>query len=201
MVLRAVVITFRQLLLIATWICCVSLAQARILIDEEASSADIQSLALESALFETLQKSIALSLAQCEFDAVCTPNVRKQGLQGIVDALGQRVSRLGVRYEETGEAALEPILISYVGSLDAYTAFIEKLSTIAPELDAQRGDIEDVFANQFGRLPNISQLYSIFEDIDEEILDDENLEEFELEEFEEVPPTAETLPATEKQIQ
>ena len=176
----------------------VFVAEARILNDDEAGSADIASLTTESALFETLQKGIALSLAQCEFDAVCAPNVRRQGLQRIVDVLGVRISSIGVRYEETGEAELEQILISYVDSRDVYSGFIEKLGTIAPELDAEEDaglEEEDIFANQFGRLPNIRQLYSVFEDVDEEILDDEDLDE-----FEEVPVDEEPS-ATEEQIQ
>ena len=119
------------------------------------------------------------------------PNVRKQELQGIVDALDVRISRLGLRYEQTGEAGLEQILDSYADSLDAYSGFIEKLGVIAPQLDAEgAGADEDIFASQFGGLPNIRQLYSIFEDVDEEILDDENIDE-----FEEQPLPEEALPA------
>lgn len=169
-------------------------AGARILADEEVSSAAIDSLAQESALFETLQKGIALTLADCE-ESVCIPSVRKQELQRIVDILGLRVSNLGVRYEESGEAELEKILLSYVDSLEVYSNFIEKLATIAPELDVDDSELpeeEDIFAQQFGSMQNIRGLYSVFEDIDEEIEDDEDIEEMEL-------PVEE--PATEEQIQ
>ncbi len=176
-------------------LCLASVAHGRILGDEAVGSAAIESLAAESALFESLQKGIALSLAQCEFDAACTPNVRRQELQRIVDALGLRVSSLGVRYEEGGEAALEPILRRYLESLEAYSGFIERLAIIAPEPVLEEAEMEeDVFARQFGRVANIRQLYGVFEDVDEEILDDEGAEEFEQDE-----PAAAEPPAAQEQ--
>lgn len=167
-----------------------SLSQARILSDDEVSSADIESLKTESVLFETLQKGIALSLSECE-QMACTPSVRKPELQRLVDALGIRISSLGVRYQESQEPELENILISYVDSQEVYSKFIEKLGTIAPELDVEDSGLaeeEDIFADQFGSLPNIMQQYSIFEDIDDEIEDEiEDGEDLEILD-EETPP-------------
>lgn len=159
---------------LAEWVVAVSLLAAAaplraqeaagILDDRDAGNAGAQVLQAEAQLFEHIRQGIALSIAQCELSpAKCTPTVSREEVRHIVEKLEGRLDTLTARHTESGDAALEPVLLAYVETRDGYTQFLNKLDTLLPPED-EFGEPVDL-----GRLP---EEFAIFADADAELIDD-----------------------------
>ena len=137
-----------------------------ILDDRDAVAAEPGALQAEAQLFETIRQGIALSIAECELTPKCKPTVNREELRRIVGKLETRLDALTSRHSESGDAALEPVMLAYVGARDGYTEFLTKLDAILPpELDESgTGVLEDA-----GSLP---PEFAVFADADAELTDD-----------------------------
>ena len=137
-----------------------------ILDDLDADAAEPGALQAEAQLFETIRQGIALSIAECELTPKCTPTVNREELRRIVDKLGTRLDALTSRHSKSGDAALEPVMLAYVGTRDGYTEFLNKLDTILPPETDDSGTsvLDDV-----GELP---PEFAIFADADADMSDD-----------------------------
>lgn len=160
------------------------LAQAglgEILPDDIAESADISVLEAEANVFNTIKKGVALSLAMCEGVEQCSPTVNRAELEQIISTLDTRIGNLGQRYEQSGETALEGVLVAYADARDSYTQYLEKLGTIVVEEPEEPANLfgSDFFGGA-GSATDVNREFAIFNDIDEELQDDEDLDEEEI---------------------
>jgi hypothetical protein len=134
--------------------------------DKDAGKAEPGALEAEARLFETIRQGIALSIAQCELTPKCTPTVNREELRRIVGKLETRLDVLTSRHSESGDAALEPVMLAYVETRDGYTEFLTKLDAILPPEsdDTGTGVLEDA-----GSLP---PEFAVFADADADLSDD-----------------------------
>lgn len=135
-----------------------------ILEDQDAGTAPAATLEAEAQLFETIRQGIALSLAQCEINPRCNATVNREELRRIVGKLETRLDALTARHSESGDPALEPVLLAYVETRDGYNKFLEQADAILPpERDREQVDL--------GTLP---EEFSIFSDAEAALVDDES---------------------------
>lgn len=142
----------------------------KLLDNEIIAKADISMLREETRILEQLHKGVVLSLAQCDVLDTCAPPVNRAELRVLIDLLQSRIGVLSNRYNESSEAALEEILITYADTRDDYTALLDRLATI-PQL-ADEAD-EDDFLNDSGQGGISPELMDLFHDVDEELTEDE----------------------------
>ena len=149
-----------------------------ILPDDIAESADVSVLEAEANVFNTIKKGVALSLAMCEGVEQCAPTVNKTELEQIISTLDARIGFLGQRYEQSGDAALEGVLVAYAEARDSYTQYLEKLGTIVVEEPEEPANLfgSDFFGGG-GSATEGNREFAIFNDIDEELQDDEDMDE------------------------
>lgn len=134
-----------------------------ILDDKDAERAEAGTLQAEAQLFEIIRQGIAVSIARCEGTPGCTPGVSREELNRIVGKLETRLDTLTARHSESGDAALEPVLLAYVETRDGYTQFLEKLASVLPP-ENEYGEPVDL-----GDLPDE---FDIFADADAGLADD-----------------------------
>lgn len=134
-----------------------------VLDDKDAARADPAALQAEQELFETIRQGIAVSIAQCELAPKCNPTVAREELRRIVGKLDTRLDTLTARHTESGDAALEPIMVAYVETRDGYNEFLSRLDSILPPED-EFGEPLDL-----GELP---EEFDVFSDADADLTDD-----------------------------
>jgi hypothetical protein len=147
-----------------------------ILPDDIAQSADASVLEAEANLFNIIKNGVALSIALCEGVEQCTPSVNRAELEQIISTLDARIDNLGQRYEASGDATLEGVLVAYADARDSYTQYLEKLSTMVVE---EPEEAVDLFGSGdfFGGAADMSREFEIFNDVDENLTDDVDVEE------------------------
>lgn len=121
-----------------------------ILDDKDAERAEAGTLQAEAQLFEVIRQGIAVTIAQCEGTPGCVPTVSREELNRIVGKLETRLDVLTARHSQSGDAALEPVLLAYVEARDGYNQFLEKLASVLPPEDefgqpVDLGDLPDEF--------------------------------------------------------
>lgn len=134
-----------------------------ILDDKDAERAETGTLQSEAQLFEIIRQGIAVSIAQCEGTPGCVPSVSREELNRILGKLETRLDVLTARHSQSGDAALEPVLLAYVETRDGYNEFLEKLASVLPPED-EFGEPVDL-----GDLPDE---FDVFADADAGLLDD-----------------------------
>jgi len=145
-----------------------------ILPTDVAQGADVSALQAEAKSFNTIKQGVALSLAMCEGNDLCKPNVRRDELNEIISTLNERISSIGQRYEESGDKDLEGVLLAYSSAKDDYSKYLDKLNTMVPE---EANATEDLFGQTdlFGGFDGPAtgaDPFAVFNDADEEIKDD-----------------------------
>lgn len=159
---------------------------AAILDNEEAADAEVSKLQAEAALFKTIGAGIALSLAQCEGDDLCTVNVEEVELKELLKVLSERINVLTLKQEEVIDPdEFQQVLTAYVNEYDNYSSHLEKLNAIKGEIYESEDSVADEFQFEIEEadfpvesarneaLPSYLDELEAFED--EEILDDEDL--------------------------
>lgn len=144
-----------------------------ILSNDVARGADVSALQAEANSFNTIKKGVALSLAMCEGNDLCKPNVKRHELEEIISTLDERIGSIGERYGESGNKDLEGVLLAYSSAKDDYARYLDKLNTMVPEEEDSTEDLfgqSDLFSG-FGTPAQTSQ-FDIFKDAGEEIKDD-----------------------------
>ncbi|MBF8270288.1 MAG: hypothetical protein HW386_1997 [Gammaproteobacteria bacterium] len=149
-----------------------------ILPDDIAENAEVSVLEAEANVFNTIKKGIALSLAMCEGVEQCAPTVNRVELEQIITTLDARIGNLGQRYEQSGDTALEGLLVAYADARDGYTQYLEKLATIVVEEPEEPANLfgSDFFGGA-GTAQDPDREFAIFNDVDQELQDDEELGE------------------------
>ncbi len=137
-----------------------------ILDDRDADAADARALQAEARLFENIRQGIALSIAQCELTTTCKPTVNREELRRILGKLETRLDALTNRHSKSGDAALEPVMLAYVGTRDGYNEFLTKLDTILPP------ESDDADADVLEDAANLPPEFAIFADADTDLTDD-----------------------------
>ncbi len=137
-----------------------------ILDDRDADAADAGALQAEARLFENIRQGIALSIAQCELTTTCKPTVNREELRRILGKLESRLDTLTNRHSKSGDAALEPVMLAYVGTRDGYNEFLTKLETILPP------ESDDVGTDVLEDAANLPPEFAIFADADTDLTDD-----------------------------
>ena len=173
---------------------------AAILDNDEAADAELAVLQEETALFNSIGVSIALSLAQCEGVDLCTVNVEEVELKELIKVLSERIDALTLKQEEVIDPdEFQQVLTAYVNEFDNYSAHLEKLNTIKGAIYQSEDSIGDDFQFEIEAdfpvesaknevLIDFSNELEAFED--EEIIDDEDLGDLpELPELEEINST------------
>jgi len=108
-----------------------------ILANEEANAADAATLANEAGVFGSIRMGIALSMAQCEGSADCSPSVNEDELKQLIQTLDTRIDVLTLRQEEAVDPeGFDEILALYVNERDQYAHFMEKLGTLSKDIEA-----------------------------------------------------------------
>lgn len=154
-------------------------ASAQILNSNYASGADVLILQNEIDIFSTIQEGIKLSIAECELFDTCSANVNMEELNQIINTINTRINTLSLRYTESGESALENVLIAYVDIRDQYNSLLEKVSDM-PEFETSDSVVEFEFEDYLSNTSTpadsnneLSEEYrELFEDADEALLDD-----------------------------
>ena len=155
----------------------IAISQAQILDDKTLESADAQILQKEIDVFTTIERGIALSVAECELLETCNASVNRGEVEQLISKIDDRVNALSLRYTENGDASLEGVLVNYADVRDSYKAILEKMGSL-PQF-AQQQETTDEFAgddfftagtSKSNALPD--NLMQLFQDADEEILDD-----------------------------
>jgi hypothetical protein len=169
----------------AATLCLAQGGLGEVLPDDIAQNADASVLEAEANLFNIIKKGVALSLALCEGDEQCIPSVNRAELEQIISTLDARIDNLGQRYESSGDATLEGVLVAYADARDSYTQYLEKLSTMVVE---EPEETVDLFGSGdfFGGATDMGREFEIFNDVDEDLTDDVDVEE---------PPEGEAAPA------
>ena len=146
-------------------------AEGIILSEESLQTAPVAELKTDIVLFDTIRKGMTLSLAQCEFDSTnCDLTVDKEELDRILDALNKRIIALTTRHAQSGEAELEPVLLTYAETRDAYSAVKEQYIALAPP-EKTESLTASIFegGTDAGAMP---AEYDVFNDAGEELIDD-----------------------------
>ena len=152
---------------------CLAQDAGEILATDVAQGADVSALQAEAKSFNTIKQGVALSLAMCEGNDLCKPNVNRDELNEIISTLNERISSIGQRYEETGNKDLEGVLLAYSSAKDDYSKYLDKLNTMVPE---ESNTTEDLFGSTdlfggFGTPASVDP-FAIFNDAGDEIKDD-----------------------------
>jgi hypothetical protein len=115
-----------------------------ILANDEANKADATTLANEASVFESIRMGIALSMAQCEGQAGCSPAVNEEELKQLIQALDTRIDNLTLRQEEVEDPeGFDEVLAIYVNERDNYAHFMEKLGTFSKDIEAIGEEVEE----------------------------------------------------------
>ena len=139
-----------------------------ILDDRDADAAEPGTLQSEAQLFETIRQGIALSIAECELTPKCKPTVNREELRRIVGKIETRLDALTSRHSKSGDTALEPVMLAYVGTRDGYTEFLSKLDAILPP------EADDTSTRALEDAGDLPPEFSVFADADAELADDES---------------------------
>lgn len=148
------------------------------LLDEEAlKSADAQQLLQEVTVFTTIQKGISLSVAECTLSTECTANVNRSEMEQLISLIDDRVNTLSLRYSDSGDTSLEPVLVGYADVRDSYKVTLEKMNSLPQfaqkdEVVDELGGDEFLSAAKSSRNALPENLMKLFQDVDEEIVDD-----------------------------
>ncbi len=150
---------------------------AQILNADYASGADVLILNNEINIFTTIQEGIRLSIVECELFDTCSASVNTEELNQIISTINNRINSLSIRYSDSGEIALEDVLIGYVDIRDQYNELLEKISDM-PQFEVEESVVEFEFEDYISS-PSTSQsnevsneMMDLFEDADDELLDD-----------------------------
>jgi hypothetical protein len=148
-------------------------AQGRILDRLEAEQANTAAFAAEAEIFKSIGLSIALSIAQCQFQEDCEPAVDKSELETLLNTLDERINKL-VSKQETGEEDYTEILTAYVNQRENYLEYQKKLEALSVPEDVVAEPVEqEPFAEEPAETTDVTQQqeidFSIFEDVDEEL--------------------------------
>jgi hypothetical protein len=136
--------------------------KGEILADDVATRADVSVLETEAELFEQIKNGVLLSLAECDHEKACSPNVNSDEIQRILLKLDSRITSLSTRYTKTREQGLDKVLLTYADARKGYAAVLDKL-------DALSDQDEDLFmktggatagAKSGGGSGNINDLYN-----------------------------------------
>lgn len=156
-------------------------AHTAILSKAELDQADVPSLQNDSAIFASIQRGIALSIAQCEGVDLCTLNVDVAEMEALISALESRINTLTLKQENVEDpAAFQAIISAYADTRDDYSAQLEKLKELKSELDSDEGFLDQSLpepdfpvetARDAELLEYIEDELELFED--DELVDDE----------------------------
>jgi hypothetical protein len=95
----------------------------------------------------------------------------------LISTINGRINSLSVRYSDTGEAALEEVLVGYVDIRDGYNEILEKIESL-PQFEVKETPVDEFgFDGFFGFGPATTnevspEIQQLFEDADEELSDD-----------------------------
>ena len=172
---------------------CACNSYGQILNDEYAAGADVLILKNEIDIFSTIQSGVTLSVVECELVETCSASVKIDEVDQLITTIESRINSLSTRYTESGDAALEEVLVSYVDIRDGYNELLEKMNTM-PQFEVEE-EVTDEFGFDdffgFGPATNAvsDEIQQLFQDYDEEeLVDDEVIIQSNEEEVFEVPP-------------
>jgi hypothetical protein len=151
--------------------------QAQILNEDYAAGADVLILKNEMDIFSSIQQGVKLSVTECELFDSCSASVNRDELNQLITTINGRINSLSIRYTDSGEAALEEVLVGYVDLRDGYNQILEKIETL-PQFEQQQVtdefSVDDFFS--FGPVPvnEVSdEIQELFEDVDENLTNDD----------------------------
>ncbi|MGK0297615.1 MAG: hypothetical protein ACI9XC_001225 [Gammaproteobacteria bacterium] len=149
----------------------------QILNDDYAAGADALILKNEISIFSSIQEGVKLSVAECEIFDSCNASVNRDELNQLITTIDGRINSLSVRYSDSGETALEEVLIGYVDIRDSYNVILERIESlpqfIHEEIEEDFGG-DDFFGFGATTYNAVSdEIQQMFEDVDEEIIDDD----------------------------
>ncbi len=157
------------------------LLSAAILNKAELEQADITMLQTDSATFTSIQRGIALSLAQCDGVDLCTLKVDEAEMEALINALETRIDALTLKQENVEDPdSFQAILATYVDTRDDYNAQLEKLRELKSALDSDEGFLDEALpepdfpvetARDAELLDYIEDELELFED--DELIDDD----------------------------
>ena len=134
-------------LLVALLFTSVQLSAATILSAEEADSASNEALQSEVALFKSIRDGITLSMALCEGNADCQPNVSEDELTRLLETLDRRIDGLAQRQLGGEDSALADLMVAYVDEREGYAEFLSNMTEVSLE-EAVGEDLDE--AELFG---------------------------------------------------
>jgi len=156
---------------------CISLpitaAPGRILDRIEVEQANSTAFAAEAEIFKSIGLSIALSIAQCQDQAVCESVVDKNELDFLIQNLDDRINRLVIKHQN-GEEEYADVITAYVNQREHYLAYQRELEALSPSQDiSPDADMEQLTITtdepvEEAPAEEVIDL-SIFEDVDEDL--------------------------------
>ncbi len=162
-------------------LCLSPLLSAAILGKAELEQADMAMLQTDSATFTSIQRGIALSLAQCDGVDLCSLNVDEAEMEALISALDTRIDTLTLKQENVEDPdSFQAVLATYVDTRDDYNAQLEKLRELKSELDSDAGFLDEALpepdfpvetARDAELLDYIEDELELFED--DELIDDD----------------------------
>ena len=144
-------------------------APGRILDRIEVEQANTTAFAAEAGIFKSIGLSIALSIAQCQGQTDCEPNVDRAELDILINKLDDRINRLVIKHQD-GEDEYADVLTAYVNQRESYLEYQKKLKALMP---APVVPEEQELTESFEAQPSGEEFdLGVFEDIDEALFED-----------------------------
>ncbi len=101
-----------------------------ILNEDSLTSADPVALSNDSHLLQSIGDGLILALARCREDKSC--DLSTSEVKHFLNLLNQRINLIGIRHAQTGQKALEPVLVSYADERDKLDKVLKQLKKVMP---------------------------------------------------------------------
>ncbi len=155
-------------LLISVFNIALAATDGGILSEEDAQTANVETLLADVAVFTNIRQGIKLSMTQCENTENCQTAANTEELEQLIAALDGRIGGLSERRQSTGQpAGLGDVLVAYVDELEGYTRHLDNLQASSSVVD--NIDESELFSDDDEAISETKQMDDMFSDEDEEL--------------------------------
>ena len=143
-----------------------------LLSEEEAQSANVETLLADVAVFKNIRQGIKLSIVQCENTENCQSVANTDELEQLISALDTRLGSLSERRQNPSQPiGLGDVVIAYVDELEDYTRHLENLQASAGVSSGVVDNIDEseLFSDGDEASLEVNQMDDLFSDEDEEL--------------------------------
>jgi hypothetical protein len=155
-------------LLISVFNIALAATDGGILSEEEAQTANVETLLADVTVFRNIRQGMKLFMAQCENMENCQTAANTDELEQLISVLDGRIGGLSERRQVTGQpSGLGDVLVAYVDELEGYTRHLDNLQASSSVVD--KIDESELFSDDDEATSEIKKMDDIFSDEDEEL--------------------------------